>query len=182
MESPNAEHGDWDGGNNMKMVGAKVSQSFIDKLIILGSIGGVDYYLKRDTSSAYAIENLVVILQLKISKFNISISNLEGIQTNMVKVSEDIRKSGIAKTLYELLIKHQHVIVCDYTQYDGARALWKSLAKENYYLYLYDEVRDTLTKVDDFNNEKAIWSFTDKSKEYILLVVSNKPLNTTPTH
>jgi hypothetical protein len=167
----------------MKMVDIPVRDSFINKLILLNTKNNIRYFIKTDKSSAYAInKDNVIVLQLKLSLFDINISSEEGIQTNMVKVSNKVKEEGIAKTLYKLLIKSYDTIICDRDQYDGARALWKSLAKENYHLYIYNEVKDTLTKVINFDNEKAIWSFTDYSKENILLVISSKNLNTNPKY
>lgn len=181
-ESPNGHIGDWE-ATEMKLVSKIVPSSFINRLTLLDNINDISYYIKQDKSVAYAIiKNNTIILELKLSNFDISVSKEEGLQTNMVKVDTDYVKFGVAKTLYKLLIEKYNTIICDRDQYDGARALWKSLAKENYHLYIYDEVKDTLTKVINFNNEKAIWSFTDYSKENILLVVSSKNLNTNPKY
>jgi hypothetical protein len=180
VEAPNAEHGDWD-GVDMKSVGSTISQALKDKLVTLDDENGLTYCIKSDKSSAYVLDGLVIILHLKLANFDISVSGVSALQTNMVKIFVESKKQGVAKHLYELLVKNYNTIVCDYTQYDGARALWKSLAKGDYYLYLYNEVKDILTKVNNFNNDKDIWSFSpDVSKEYILLVVSNKVLSTNP--
>lgn len=182
-EAPNAHEGDWDGGKDMTMVDKTVNQNFVDKLILLDTIEGRRYYIKVDKSSAYIIDNdNIVLLQLKMSSFDISVSGVEGLQTNMVKISKRVREGGLTKHLYTLLCNQYNTLICDSDQYDGARALWKSLGKSGFHNYVYDEVKDTLISVKDFNNEKFIWSFNNASKEHILMVISTKELNTSPQY
>lgn len=184
-ESPEGAIGDWD-GEVLSLVGKSIAQSVLDKRYqLLLTENSNSYYLKSSGEMCLVVDNTsnLVIGQLKMSRFDISVASSEGRQTNMVKVDPKYRTYGIAKTLYKLLIDNDYTLICDYEQYDGARSLWKSLGHiEGIHKYLYDETKDTLTEYKDFEDESKIWSFDNASKRYILMVVSKSSLNTKPKY
>lgn len=189
-ESPDGHYGNWDGGDDMGMVGKILPENAKTRLNILTQTEDYTFYLKPNKSICYVVNNELegdllkgtVLLVLKTGNFELTCVNKTGLQTNMVKSEEEAQRSGLAKTLYVSLIEHDNILICDYDQYDGARALWKSLGKlTEYHKYMYNEIEDTLMSLHNFSDDN-LWSFDNSNKRYKLLVVSKKVLDTNPKY
>lgn len=181
-ESPNGVYGEWSGDDQMRLLGVTLRDDVLERRWeLLDEIDGIRFYLKTSKDSAVGInKDNQVIIHLIISSIEIhGDSGLEGKQTNMVKIDDNYRDNKNATKLYSLLLEKGYVLVSDYTQYDGARALWKSLGRgDKFYSYTFNEITGKIIKQEDFDDKDSeLWSFQGASKEYLLLVLSKKSLD-----
>lgn len=182
LETPQGHHGEWDGGSDTYLIGHVPSDNYTKKLIKLGSLGDVEFYINSNSDTVVGIDTKinVIVLHMLLGNFEISTINKEFPQTNMIRIAESHKNLKLASTLYSLLLDRYGALVCDYDQFDGARALWKSFGrKDDLYKYTYNEIEDVLTPINNFDNESQLWSFDkDEGKRYLLLVVSKNKLRT----
>jgi hypothetical protein len=83
--------------------------------------------------------------------------------------------------MYLTLIRNGYTLVSDYSQFDGARNLWKSLHKYQVHIDVYDEIDEAITKghqiiSTDFDNLDKEWSrfhMNERSKEHLLFVATD---------
>lgn len=177
-EMPESKIGEWI-GEPMKMVDTKIKKSVVHekfKTIFTNENYKFVYSDKRHLGLVLEELNVdlyLIVRQLKTISFNIN--SKTAIQTSMIKISNRTINTKLAKTLYSALIAHGFTLVSDYEQYDGARALWKSIGNDKtLFKYIFNQQTTELKEVDNFDGD--FWSM-DTSKRYFLLVISKKEQN-----
>jgi hypothetical protein len=175
-EMPQGHKGHWDGDNKMNYVGVELPSDVLSKRWSkIGVFQDVVFYESKTKDKFISVSNNLVITQLTTIHFKIDCCSEDALQTSMVKTLDDKQAMSKTKNLYLSLVENGYTLVCDYDQYTGAIAMWKSIGHSEYYKYIYDEAKDTIITAKNFDSDK-LWSFGNASKRYTLLVISKKQL------
>lgn len=100
-------------------------------------------------------------------------------QSAEIRTLSDYQGNGMAESIYQSLLYSGFQLISDYTQYDGARYLWRRLSQDRKLnMYVYDEINDKIVaeghKINNVEYDKLDkeWTrdFFGKEKNMLFIV------------
>jgi hypothetical protein len=191
-ESPVAYPGDFKGNKvKLNLIGSIGIHNYYDEIPLIRSsrlLTTMDirvFISKRRTKAVIGFFNEdsfvpCAELFLTVYKHIDSLGYKNVLQTSEVQTDYDSRNEGYASSLYLSLIEAGNTLISDYSQFDGARNLWRSISStNNIKLDVYDDIERTVTKDHiivhtDIANLDKEWSCAPNNKCDNILFIAYK--------